>query len=212
MKKAFTLLELVFVIIVIGILAAVIIPSIRTNSVQEAALQLVSHIRYTQHLAMMDDRFDTTDTWYNELWQIRFTNNTITSGRMPAYVIFSDWVGGHTAHPEVAECAVDPLSGLLINGGVVNINFDDPRLLREANLGNAYNINNIDFSNSCQVGASMRIAFDHLGRPIRGNISGANSVSDLNYITETCQITLTSGARQVIIEIEPESGNTHIID
>ena len=211
MKKAFTLLELVFVIVIIGILAALIIPSTRTNPVQEAAIQLVNHIRYTQHLAMVDDRFDMADSgWHKELWQIRFTNGTGTSNNKPAYVIFSDWIGGHTSHPEVDECAVDPLTGLLIHGGVVNINFDDPRLLQEANLGNTFNIDNIDFSSSCSISGSMRIAFDHLGRPIRGNISGENSVSELRYIRDTCEITISSGSINVIIEIEPETGYTHI--
>ncbi|MFT5662245.1 MAG: type II secretory pathway pseudopilin PulG [Sulfurimonas sp.] len=211
MKKAFTLLELVFIIIIIGILIVAIIPKIQTNPVREAAIQLVSHIRYTQHLAMMDDRFDRTDSgWHKELWQIRFTNDTSTSNNVPAYVIFSDWIGGHTSHPEVDECAVDPLTGLLINGGVVNINYDDPRLLQEANLGNTYGINNISFSNSCRISGSMRIAFDHLGRPIRGNISGEDSVTDLRYIQTTCEITLSNGSESSVILIEPETGYTHI--
>ena len=82
MKKAFTMLELVFVIVVIGILAAVIIPNTRTNPVQEGAIQLLSHIRYTQHLAMMDDRYGANATWFKDRWQIRFTSSSysIASG------------------------------------------------------------------------------------------------------------------------------------
>ena len=77
MKKAFTMLELVFVIVVIGILAAAIIPSTRTNPAQEAAIQLLSDIRYTQHLAMIDDKYDATNAnWFQNRWQIRFTNDT----------------------------------------------------------------------------------------------------------------------------------------
>jgi len=79
MKKAFTLLEFVFVIVIIGILAAAIIPNIKTNPVQEAKIQLVSHIRYAQHLGMMDDKFDASTsgaTWYKNLWQIAFSGNT----------------------------------------------------------------------------------------------------------------------------------------
>ena len=71
MKKAFTLLELVFVLVVIGILAAFMIPSTRTNPAVDAAIQLESHIRYTQHLAMIDDKFDANNTrWYRNLWKI----------------------------------------------------------------------------------------------------------------------------------------------
>lgn len=75
MKKAFTLLELVFAIVVIGILAATIIPSTNTNSSAEAATQLASHIRYTQHLAMMDDKYRASSTWFRDRWQIRFDGN-----------------------------------------------------------------------------------------------------------------------------------------
>ncbi len=77
MKKAFTLLELVFVLVVIGILAAVILPRTSADSAVEAALELQSSIRYTQHLAMQDDKFDATDnTWFRNRWQIVFNGNT----------------------------------------------------------------------------------------------------------------------------------------
>jgi Tfp pilus assembly protein FimT len=76
MKKAFTMLELVFIIVVIGILAAVILPNIKTNPVGEAAVNLLSQIRYTQHLAIIDDKFNQNNTtWYKNRWQIRFNGN-----------------------------------------------------------------------------------------------------------------------------------------
>ena len=65
MKKAFTMLELVFVIVIIGILAVVAMPSFQRDTLQEAGNQIISHIRYTQHLAMMDDKFNPADaTWF----------------------------------------------------------------------------------------------------------------------------------------------------
>ena len=76
MKKAFTLIELVFVIIVIGILSAIIIPSTKTNPVKEAAVQLVSHIRYVQHLALLDDKYGEGAKWYRKRWQIVFINSS----------------------------------------------------------------------------------------------------------------------------------------
>ena len=84
MKKAFTMLELIMVIVIIGILAAVIIPRTGSNKTAEAAIQLISHIRYTQHLAMVDDKFDSTINWYQNLWQIRF------DGTGSSYSIVSD--------------------------------------------------------------------------------------------------------------------------
>jgi len=79
MKKAFTLLELIFVIVVIGILAAVILPSMKTNPVAEAAVNLLSQIRYTQHLAIVDDKYDANNnTWYRDRWQIVLNGNTFS--------------------------------------------------------------------------------------------------------------------------------------
>ncbi|MDQ7060006.1 MAG: type II secretion system protein [Sulfurimonas sp.] len=68
MKKAFTMIELIFVLVVVGILAAVILPRTKTNPLQEAAIQLLSHIRYTQHLALVDDVYDANDAnWYKKM-------------------------------------------------------------------------------------------------------------------------------------------------
>lgn len=76
MKKAFTLLELVVVIVVVGILAAAIIPRTESNLVAEAANKLVNDIRYTQHLAILNDKFDPTDSgWFKKRWNIIFNGN-----------------------------------------------------------------------------------------------------------------------------------------
>ena len=84
MKKAFTLVELIFVVVVIGILAFALWPKKQPTQALEAARQIVAHIRYTQHLALNDDKFAThTDTggtdsiakdWYKRLWRITFSD------------------------------------------------------------------------------------------------------------------------------------------
>ena len=57
-KKAFSLIELIFVIVIIGILSSVLVPRFDRPTLIEAAHQIISHIRYTQHLAMVDNKFD----------------------------------------------------------------------------------------------------------------------------------------------------------
>ena len=70
-KSAFTMLELVFVIVVIGILSAIFIPRFGQNKLSDAANQLISSIRYTQHLALIDDEYNaSTNTWYYKRWAI----------------------------------------------------------------------------------------------------------------------------------------------
>lgn len=76
MKKAFTLLELVFVIVIAGILAFVLIPKSSDTKLLESANQLISHIRYAQQLALNNDQFDPNDeNWYKKMWRIEFENN-----------------------------------------------------------------------------------------------------------------------------------------
>ncbi len=176
MRKAFTLLELVFVLVVIGILAAVIIPNTRTNPVREAAVQLVSHIRYTQHLAMVDDKFDAANAnWYRDRWQIVFIGNK--------YSIISD------------INATDPMNA---NASLSNID-----------LGADYSTT-ITLGGGC---AGDDISFDHLGRPIVGDISDDAAAYEAGQLlTVPCVITLSnSGSDQnESINIEPETGYAHI--
>lgn len=54
-SNGFTMLELVLVIVVIGILAALAIPRLERDLKQEAADTVLSNIRYTQHLALIDN-------------------------------------------------------------------------------------------------------------------------------------------------------------
>ncbi len=217
MKKAFSMLELVFVIVIIGILSAVVIPRTGSNRLHEAAVQVVSHIRYTQHLAMVDDKFDASDSeWYKNRWQIMFAN-TAGSGNTWSYMIFSDSLGTSTGTPDVNEHAINPLdSSKFLTGGYStgNIAFDDSRATTELNLGRKYGVANIISSSSCTLGAgNLRIAFDYLGRPLRGafhSYSSAYPAAD-RLITSTCTITLINSEGNVSIAIEPETGYTHIL-
>lgn len=108
MKRfAFSLLELVFVIIIIGILAVLAMPNFRGNPLQTAADQLANHIRYTQHLAMVNDKFDPADaTWFNTRWQL-----TIVGTSYDLYQD-ADKDGAFTA----GEGAIDPLTKMPIAG------------------------------------------------------------------------------------------------
>lgn len=125
-RYAFTMLELVFVIIVIGILAVVAIPNFGSNALQTAAEQLASHIRYTQHLAMVDDKFDPTDaTWFQNKWTINLCQ--------PAYMVST--LNGNMV-------AKDPLTNTDINGTAVN----------DFNLSSTFSITSIAVTNgNCRL-------------------------------------------------------------
>jgi len=224
MKKAFTMIELVFVIVVIGVLSAVILPNTKTNPVQEAAIQLVSHIRYTQHLAMVDDKFDATDgNWYKKRWQIVFVQHAEASS-VPAYTIFSDTSNGSTGDANELEIALNPVNVTqrMTGGhsGSVKLDIRDSRFvgMRKLNLGLSYGITSITMSNSCSVSGSRRIAFDHVGRPIRGSLGAAGgggnaqSYENNNLIQADCIITLTDGIESTLIRVTRETGYTCVLN
>lgn len=217
MKKAFTMMEVIIVIVVIGVLTSVVMPKSGSNRLAEAATQLISHIRYTQHLAMIDDKFDAADSnWYKERWQILFAS-TVGSGYTWSYMIFSDSLGASTGTPDVNEHAINPSdSSKFLTGGYStgNIAFDDPRATTELNIGKKYGITNITFSSSCSISGTTRIAFDHLGRPLRGafhNYSSAYPAAN-RLITSQCIITLVDTTGNISIAIEPETGYSCILD
>ncbi len=217
MKKAFTMLELVFVIVVMGILAAAIIPSTKTNPVQEAAIQVLSHIRYTQHLAMVDDKYDAGNSeWYKERWQLIFYDGD-NSNDVPAYTIFSD-DSKYTGDPSVGEIASDPKNkNRLMTGGHSGSSTLDIRNdanfngMKSMNLGMKYGITGYQLSGGC---SGARISFDYLGRPINGDLSSMssayNSGSTQRLMTTDCIITLSSDSESLTIRVEPETGYARI--
>ncbi len=212
MKKAFTLLELVFVIAVVGILAAIIIPNTRTNPLREAAIQLVSHIRYTQHLAMVDDKFAINDAdWYKKRWQLIFGKSADTNHQV-AYSIYSD-AAGLSGNPGISEFALDPMSSdkFLSGGSSGSLLTNDSRANKKMNLGLSYGIDSVILSGGC---GGVRLSFDYLGRPIQGTIhNSAQSYESSDMIDSRCNITLTdNNTDSIIIAVESESGYAHILD
>jgi Tfp pilus assembly protein FimT len=221
-SRAFTIVELVFVIVTIGILSAVIIPKTQSSRLHEAADQIVSHIRYTQHLAMMNDVFDPNNNeWYKERWQIQFMNAKSVKGddttRYLSYVIYSDTSTGHSGDPQPYEIARNPLNpGKRLTGGTSanagDIKYGDLNATNEMNIDKKYGITNVEFSNTCSNSNSKRLAFDYLGRPLKGAIDGLKASYDTTHLmTKQCVITFTNSAGESIsITVEPETGFTQI--
>ncbi len=242
MKRAFTMLELVFVIIIVGIISVLMLPNFDKDNLREAADQLVSHIRYTQHLAMMDDKYipnpnlsqytvvaeknANAEFWYKSRWQL-FLANTAGSGDSWSYMIFSD-SPNYTGTPDVSEHAVNPLDdNKYLSGGYSagNIDANSPLATPELNLGNKYGIADVDFIDGCAIATTrQRISFDYIGRPMYGNLHAQTSSykDELNFkiLKTTCHIelcltspcTTAVATDKITIAIEPETGYTHILN
>ena len=177
MRKAFTLVELVFVVVVIGILAFALWPKKQPIQALAAARQIVAHIRYTQHLALNDDKFAThTDTggtssiakdWYKRLWRITFSDIKadkdckIGGWRYAVYQNISKDLSDKGQPNGTIEAARNPAqAGKVLSAcySGLSTNTSD-----ELNLWQTYKIENIDFSQFA-AGGIQGIIFDELGR------------------------------------------------
>ena len=213
LKKAFTLIELVFVIIIVGILSAILAPSPKMDTLQEAADQIASHIRYTQRLALHDDKFNPKDRyWYRGRWQIIFaksSSGTRNSGGYWAYTIFSDRPN-YGGRPDPIEIAKNPLnSKQLLTGGYANeVDWKDKRATKSMNIGSKYGIISVQFLGGCKN--SQRISFDYLGRPLSGNLKSITNKYGNKLIKTKCNIKLNTSTESKIITIEPETGYVYI--
>ena len=208
MKRfAFTMLELLFVIVVIGILAILSIPKFSTSPLHQAAEQIANHIRYTQHIAMISDEFSENDgAWYKKRWQIRFYEKGTPDNYY--YTIFSDedknknvdYGAGKT------EVVIDPLTNK-------KFHVSENSLM---DLTGTYGIINV--ISSCMISDGSLVtsnkgvfAFDELGRPYNGV---SNATSEFQYLLiQSCSITIQHKSDgNATIKVEPETGYVCILD
>lgn len=214
MKRfAFTMLELVFVILIIAILAVLALPNFNKDLLAEGADHVITDLRYTQHLAMNDDKFDPNDMsfslnpgysptydhkWFREYWRTRF----YTSSANVYYAVFSDEDReGNIDTLTHTEPAIDPLTGTyLYVGNTAN----DPKNNLNMNLTDTFGITAV--TSTCDAG-NIDIYFDNIGRPLSGSLAGADPYNPYSALLHNdCNITLTSGARNAVITIKPETG------
>lgn len=202
--RAFSILELVLVMVIIMAILSVVSINFKNDELLRAANQVASHIKYTQNLALIDDKFDPKDkNWFKSRWQIYFIK-TIDNKSVLHYAIFSDSgkYGGNPDGYEVAKNPLDPTRVLTVShAGISTIKPTD-----ELDLMSKFNIKNIELLGGCNHYNSTRISFDNLGRPYKGN-PRSHTNSTQNLITTACQIRLTHQNSECIqINITPITG------
>lgn len=215
MKKAFTMLELVVVIVVIGIIAAAALPRINDDHIAEAADQVMSHIRYTQHLAMQDSKFDPTDArWFRKRWSITFTQAAFCDGgnewRYSVYHDDGDATGNLNSANEVARDPLDP-SKFMSSGWAGISKANCANASSKYNLARKFGITNVELRGVCRDGNLQTISFDEFGRPMRsvstpGGGGAARGYDRLVHNGQNCQIVLSTAKKTATITVTPETG------
>jgi prepilin-type N-terminal cleavage/methylation domain-containing protein len=197
-RKAFTMLELIFVIVIVGILSFITASSFQRNTVQEATDKLVSHIRYAQHLAMVDDKFNPTlPNWFRNQWHIdiELDNNL--------------WVYSVLSANNPNQYAKDPQNSTTYLSGLSTVAQDNRS--KDLQLQAKFGITSITFTN-CPTATTtrFRLFFDYLGRPYGDKSTATTPYANLltGSGNNICTIVLSNGnvADNMTIEISPETG------
>ncbi len=205
-SDGFTMIELIFVIIVIGILAVMAIPRMQRDLRQEAADNVLSAIRYTQHLALIDNRHSFNNPkWQRSFWRIEFVGSN-SSEPTAYYVIGSD--SDNNGELAKSETAIDPANGKYMHntGGfaAAQANDESPNIF----IGKKYGVTSISASGGC---SNKYIGFDRLGRPYNSAFSTSSAPDYSGLITSDCNLTFTlKSAEPFSIIIKPETGYAYI--
>ena len=206
-QTAFTMVELLFVIIVLGILASLAIPRMERDRNQEASDNILSSIRYTQHLALTDNKIDPFDTtWQQTLWTIRFSTSADNDTDALFYTVASDTNKNNAI--AMSETAIDPSNGKYmfnVNADTVIGPDESPNIF----IGKKYGIDSIDFAGGCSN--AQHVAFDQLGRPHNGIGSASNTYD--KYMTSDCNLTFNftdANTDSFSIIVKKESGYAYI--
>lgn len=179
------MLELVFVIVVIGILASVVVPQLDRDLRQNAIDTIISNIRYTKQLALSDDKHDNNDQkWQKSYWKWRYT--VCEKGDI-FYVVTSNMDKNTNADRD--ESAIDPSnhkylyqSNYICREDAKENILDSPKVMITKN----FSITSIVTKGGCS--GVQHVAFDNLGRPHSG-IDGYTQVDYKFLLKEDCSFT-----------------------
>jgi len=213
-KSAFTMIELVFVIIVMGILASIAMDSTDRDLKQEAAETILSHIRLAQQLALSDNkhRSDNDVRWQTSYW--RFEYEKCDNVDRYTYRVGSDidLSGGVNK----IEAAIDPTNGKYIWANGNCNNFDDLASDESPDvyLYGRFGVEHVAHSTTTGSCTAQNIGFDYLGRPHSGlkYYKTNNNSNFQKLMTKDCILTFTmSDGDTFQIKIEAETGHSFIV-
>lgn len=218
MRRGFNVIELIFTIVLIGILSMAGYMMIPDNRLQQAADSIISNLKYTKMLAQTDDRYYTMpdssmpnsvnlnkqmENWKKGMWQ--FQIHLKGSNAEGSYSIYADT--GRTSNSTNFDGR--PMSGDLIAKDPINMSClsgytmsnlpkeCENNIAREVKLAETFGISKIEITttNCVKESDATRIFFDNKGLPY----CGKNPVR----MTAPTKIVLSKGRQTATICISP---------
>ena len=185
--SSFTLLELLIVIVIIGILASTLNFNFAPDNLQLASDNLIKNIRFTQSLALKDDKYqpfpikdnaienNRSKYWFKQWWHLKITN----AGNDIIYYIFSDISTNTTANFDkkiISGTYQYELARNSENQYLIGISKDETgnsnypnNIDKKLNLTKTYGIKRVEFDNYSAssmpngLGKRVNILFDNYG-------------------------------------------------
>jgi len=208
-RAAFTLVEIVMVIVVLGILASLALPRLDRDVKQEAADSILSDIRYTQHLALTDNKHKFNKSqWQRAFWKFNIESCANDSGLFIGIGTDLDY----SNEPSMEESALDPINGKYMfwkNTSECSEGLEELAISSRIFLTNKYSIVSVEGTGGCA--GVQHIGFDNTGRP-HVSFSNSDQPNYASVMSDTCTFTFTMIDDSIFaIDILPETGYAYIV-
>ncbi len=202
--KSFSLLELIFSILVVGIIISQFIPKNNLSNLNLAANKIILYLKYTRYISMLDSKYTHNDEmWYRELWTFKFQNcSSKVSGLY--YVVYSD--KNHGGGINKSECLKDPVSNkYLYSHYDCEAGQDESKYIL---LTKEFGIIDVDIN--CNSTSTIgQISFANNGKVYSKLATNSNEISKYE-INNRCLINLYDiNGKYITIAIEPNTGFIH---
>ena len=199
--RSFTLIEIIFILILLSIILTFTIPSNQLSKIDLAKEQLITHLKYTRYIAMLDNKYYyNDDLWYKKLWNMKFLNCNKDVGGI-YYVIYSNTINPNRWNISKKETLIDPFTNNYIYSSSrceQDSLYDKSKYVL---LSNYYDIKDIKIS--CNDTSSLgQIYFDNNGSAYSYIDNDYSKFTD-NKIKNNCIITLidsNNNERNITIE------------
>lgn len=196
-KKSFSMIEILFVIVLISIVSSLILTTKELPKLNYASQKLTLYLNYTRYIAFLDNKFDIEDPeWEKKRWTLKFQRCTNSEDGF-YFVVYSDR-SGDTAHFKKEECLKDPLNQkyLYSQSDCVATHDESKNIL----LTKEYGVKKIEVS--CNTTSALgQISFGNDGK-IYSQLG-----TDIKEITQTCLIKIyDKNNNSKTITVEPKTG------